>query len=278
MRTFFSALLICVLLFGGAFATSAQEDCNPELLELVIDTLQAARAAMSDGDQARAAELLTAVQTYLDPMIAACGGVQTVEIDDATPEPTAIPPGETVVIESDLTLPNRFIASGDLFAFAMPEGYTYEESSTSYESGTAITVRLEPSSGSDLPNDVAPFNVLIGDPFAIADWVGVLDAEALTVGFEGIGSIARALENMVSDDEVQLSNASTYRIEVDGYAGAAVRFGVVIEATLPMEALIYIVDYGDGVYGAYAALALEGDMDAQIAKLNAIALSMQLGE
>lgn len=278
MRTLFSALLIFVLLFGGVVETMAQEDCAPERLEIVIDTLQAARAAMSSGDQARAVELLTAVQTSLDPIIAACSGAQTVEVEDATPE-AVVTSGETVVIESDLTLPNTFVASGDLFAFSMPEGYTYEESSTSYESGTAITVRLEPSSGSDLPNNVATFNVLIGDPFAIADWVGVFDAEALTVGFEGIGSIARALENMVTDEDVQLSNALTYRIDLAGHAGAAVSFDVVIDSdTPPLEAVVYIVDYGDGVYGAYAALALEGGMGAQVEVLNAMALSMQLGE
>lgn len=279
MRTMrISVLLVFVLLFGGAFVTSAQDTCDPELLELVITTLQAAQAAMRDGDQARAAELLTTVQTFLDPMISACGGVLPPEVDDATPE-APIASGEAVVIESQIELPNQFIASGDLFAFGMPEGLTYEESTTSHNGGSAITVRLDSSSGSDLPNNVSPYNVLIGDPFAIADWAGVIDADALAVGFEGISSFEAALSELIVPDDVQASDTEVYRITLAGHAGVAVKFVVRIgEDTLPLEALVYFVDYGDGVYGSFATLALEGNFDAQVQVMNAIALSMQLSE
>lgn len=278
MRKFFLCLMI--LLFGGAVTVFAQSD--PCTIDPMIDITRALRlgtAAYDSEELVDATVYLLDALNQIDAAIVACGG-EAAFAPVETPEPTAAPPviaGEVVVIESDVVLTVPFVDVRQEISVYIPQGFeTRADTFGSSSGGEARTLTLNPSGGSTLPNDTPPYTVLLGDPIAIARWAGIIDEEALAANFTGIGSFEAALSSLNVPPEVTVTDSLIYRINLAGYEGVALRFAVQFAGdSTALEAVMYFVDLGDGVYAAFTSIAPTGELDAQIPTLNAIALSLK---
>lgn len=284
---FLMLLLSGFLIFVSPIGIQAQSACDPDLLR-IVNALNAAQVSAAAGDQAAVLRYLQSARTEIDAMIAACEVPQSAEATDqpaaeataeVTPEATRAL-GETVVIASDVVLSNQFTASENIFTVNIPSGFTYAEDTVTYNATAVAVAAFEPSLGSDLPGALPPFNVLYGSPLAIAYWSGLFDASALEAGFSELASFESALNSGGIADTVDRSGAQVYPIEVNGNSGVAVRLTAQVQisaAQESIEAMFYIVEYPSGLFAAFTAIALEGDLDAQLPVLNAIALSFQPG-
>lgn len=262
--------VLMIVGFAITIPSIAQATCQLDIADAVAALIDAQTASAS-GDANAAQAALTEARAQIDGLIEACeGGEPVVENPD---DVRVITPPE------DVELGGVIAAEDGSYLFEYPAGWVVDESSVSSsgapdnETGYNITdPAIERATSDDFVNTLS---ILIGDPFLVGRWIGVVDSSASYPLQGGLAAFEQLLSQPPDSSDVPVEVLLVQRVLFDGLPALEVRYLITDESDdTELEAVIYIIEYDvDKTYAVFAAIAELDDIDAYQSIIEAVAAS-----